>query len=190
MHRLSWSFARSSHIFSSPLNALWASFTLRCCPWLPMTSRHYCHHRRAKRHANTDQRSNIKYFTNKATKLESNTLKGHIRQLLNVSEIKLCNSNYSKWVWPGNATISHCRPTHGTVRKRHRIQIPTPQQKTTLKSKAAGSLFFDEVKGTVKDEDQTQNSQNQWEKLVVFGLLGELYSIRFEGLLPYCNPKW
>ena len=23
----------------------------------------------------------------------------------------------SKWVWSGNTTITHCRPTHGTVRK-------------------------------------------------------------------------
>ena len=27
----------------------------------------------------------------------------------------------SKWVWSGNTTIIHCRPTEGTVRKSHRI---------------------------------------------------------------------
>ena len=31
----------------------------------------------------------------------------------------------SKWVWSGSTTITYCRPTHGTVRKKHRIFIVT-----------------------------------------------------------------
>ena len=37
----------------------------------------------------------------------------------------------NKWVWSGNTTITHCRPTHGTVRKRHRTLTVTTIRKTT-----------------------------------------------------------
>ena len=33
----------------------------------------------------------------------------------------------SKWVWSANPTITHCRPTHGTVRKSHITFIVTLQ---------------------------------------------------------------
>ena len=34
----------------------------------------------------------------------------------------------SKWVWSGNTTITHCRPTHGTMRKCHRTLTVTRHQ--------------------------------------------------------------
>ena len=45
--------------------------------------------------------------------------------------LSTCNS-----VWPQNATITHCRPTHGTMRKRHRKltvrATPNRQKSKTL----------------------------------------------------------
>ena len=38
--------------------------------------------------------------------------------------------SYGKWVWPGNATVPHRRPTHGTVRKRTEHLHPLDIKKT------------------------------------------------------------
>ena len=36
---------------------------------------------------------------------------------------------FKKWVWPGNATITHCRPTNATVRKLEQTRNTTWYQK-------------------------------------------------------------
>ena len=46
----------------------------------------------------------------------------------------------SKWVWSGNTTITHCRPTHGTVRKSHTTLTVTRHQEGNS-SKATNSLL-------------------------------------------------
>ena len=38
------------------------------------------------------------------------------------------NSKKSKWIWLGNVTIAHCRPTHCTARKSHRSLTVTRHQ--------------------------------------------------------------
>ena len=37
------------------------------------------------------------------------------------TSLHVCSISKSKWVWSGITKITHCRPTHGTERKRHRI---------------------------------------------------------------------
>ena len=39
----------------------------------------------------------------------------------------------SKWIRPGNNTITHCRPTHGTARKSHRTLTDTRYQEENSK---------------------------------------------------------
>ena len=44
----------------------------------------------------------------------------------------------SKWIWSGNTTITNCRQTHGTARKRHTTISRHQEDKL---SKATSSLF-------------------------------------------------
>ena len=62
----------------------------------------------------------------------------------------------SKWVWYGNTTITHCRPTHGTVRKSHRTFTVTryPQDN---KGKEISSLPLQDDCKTRKDTHASQN---------------------------------
>ena len=61
----------------------------------------------------------------------------------------------SKWVWSGNTTITHCRPTHGTVRKSHKIFTVTRQSKDN-KSKATSSLFLVKI---IAKQEMTQSNE-------------------------------
>ena len=47
----------------------------------------------------------------------------------------------SKWIWLGNTTITHCRPTHVTVRKSHRTLTETRHHEDN-QSKAISSFFL------------------------------------------------
>ena len=51
----------------------------------------------------------------------------HVLHLADTWAKRLCASK-GKGVWPANAIITDCRPTHGTVRKRHRAHTTTIQQ--------------------------------------------------------------
>ena len=47
---------------------------------------------------------------------------------------------WRKWVWSGNTTSTHCRPTHSSVRESHRTLTDTRQQKDK-QNRAFNSLF-------------------------------------------------
>ena len=53
-----------------------------------------------------------------------------------------------KWVWSGNTTITHCRPTHGPVRKRNRTLAATRHQEDIQRK--ASPLFS--IKTTARPE--------------------------------------
>ena len=57
---------------------------------------------------------------------------------------QLFHTANSKWVWSGNATIVHCRPTHRTLRKRHRTPKAAQQRDYNLR-KATRSLFLSKM---------------------------------------------
>ena len=72
-----------------------------------------------------------------------------------------------KWVWSGNTTIAHCRPTQSSVRESHRTITVTRQQKDK-QSKAFNSLFpikmiakFKRPQSTAQQNmEQKQNPNN------------------------------
>ena len=74
----------------------------------------------------------------------------------------------SKCEWPGNATITNCRPAHGTVRKRHRKLTATLQQENNWR-KATSSLshrdnsrIWKGIRYCIAKENPARNTHNQW----------------------------
>ena len=61
----------------------------------------------------------------------------------------------SQWVWSGNTAITHCRPTHGTVRKSQRT-LTAKIHKEDKTSKASSSFFL--VKMIAKLERTLSNA--------------------------------
>ena len=62
-----------------------------------------------------------------------------------------------KWVRPGNTTIKNCRPTHSTMRKRHRAQTAITQ------SKATSSLFLSKMIAKLESQPRTYT---KWKKSI------------------------
>ena len=63
-----------------------------------------------------------------------------ISQLFFGSNFTIIQRQKSKRLWSGNTTITHCRPTHDTVRKSHKTFTVTIHPKDN-NSKATISLF-------------------------------------------------
>ena len=80
----------------------------------------------------------------------------------------------SKWVWSGNTTITHCRPTHGNVRKSHKTFIVTIHLWDN-NSKATSFLFhFKMIAKLERTQSQTQKVWSlctlcEGDVLIVFG---------------------
>ena len=85
----------------------------------------------------------------------------------------------SKWVWSGNTAITHCRPTHGTVRKSQRTLTAKIHQEDKT-SKATSSFFLvkmiAKLERTLSNALQKQNVPNECNFALILWQLNRFWS--------------
>ena len=83
------------------------------------------------------------------------------RENLNLKHMAM--SLKSKWVWSGNTTITHCRPTHGTMSASHRTFIAARQPKENKNKVSKGTKIrnqYNQVPHLTQDTNgKVTNSQ-------------------------------